>query len=479
MVAASVRLNRLLGQGGAGTVWIADHLTLHTQVAVKILFPDLVRRDPTLLERFNREANVAARLKSPHVVRIFDFGIVEQTPFIVMELLEGESLAARLERTGPLPTGDACLVVLQAARALREAHSAGIIHRDIKPDNLFLVGGAGERDRLDELFVKVLDFGMAKAADGQTDLTHTDTTFGTPRYMSPEQFMSARNVDAQADLWALAAVAYKALTGAVPFDGETLAAVAMAACRGKFTAPTELRHDLPPALDAWFNRAFDLDVTRRFGSATELASTFLTAAGRGPGEAIPVEVASVRDPEPVSPAEANTLRAIAPPARVDTLGPSPSATAATLGPVATASIFGRRRPPAMWIGLLAATGVAGALGGYFAVRQEPAPSAAGGAALPAEAPRATASTPSADSPGAARGGEPVPSSPAPSAAASSAAPASAAPGAPASASRPAHPPVAAPAPTAAPSASASPPPSCTPPYTVDATGVRRYKLECL
>src|SRR5690606_7201408 len=138
-VTDNVRLVAVLGEGGMGSVWVADHLSLKTRVAVKFLSAELVREDPNMLERFNREAALSARIKSPYVVQTFDHGVMRDgRPFIVMELLEGESLADRLERTRMLPLPEAVEVVSQVGKALSKAHKLGIVHRDIKPDNLFL-----------------------------------------------------------------------------------------------------------------------------------------------------------------------------------------------------------------------------------------------------------------------------------------------------------------------------------------------------
>jgi eukaryotic-like serine/threonine-protein kinase len=273
LVSPNVRLVRALSQGGMGTVWVAEHLSLGTDVAVKFISPDLAAKEPTLVMRFQREARAAARIRDPHIVQILDHGATQDgTPFIVMELLHGESLAQRLSR-GPLAPEELCAVVSQAAGALAKAHALGVVHRDIKPENLFFTDAAGG------LFVKLLDFGIAKQADAPGDrMTATSAVFGTPGYMSPEQLLSTRDVDAGADLWALAVTAYEALTGHLPFDGATPAAVAVAVCAGQFAPAGSIRADLPPALDAWFARALARDPARRFGDAGEFARAFLLAS---------------------------------------------------------------------------------------------------------------------------------------------------------------------------------------------------------
>jgi len=266
-ISTNLRLVRILGQGGMGSVWIADHLSLGTQVAVKVM-SRAVSAEPMFVERFRREAAAAAQLKSPHVAQVFDHGVsAGGEPFIVMELLEGEDLGKRIERTGPQPYSLVIEVVAQAAKALGRAHQLGIIHRDIKADNLFLSENDGD------LLVKVLDFGIAKTSLANVSVTSTGGTFGTPLFMSPEQLLSAKHVDAGADLWSLAVVAYFALTAHLPFEGETLGAISVAVHAGHFTPPSKLRSGLSASVDAWFVRAFKRQASERFSSAREMAET--------------------------------------------------------------------------------------------------------------------------------------------------------------------------------------------------------------
>ncbi len=274
LVTESLRLVRLLGKGGMGSVWVADHLALHTQVAVKFMSAAALE-DPTLISRFEREASAAAQIKSPHVVQTLDHGLMspEGVPFIVMELLEGEDLASRLKRFGPAPMREVQAVLSQAGKALAKAHQAGIVHRDIKPDNLFLLDADGD------LFVKVLDFGVAKqASDASLGMTSTGSTVGTPHYMSPEQLLSAKHIDHRCDLWALAVVAYRMLTGRLPFRGETLGALSVALHQGVFQPPSAFRPDLGPAVDAWFARALNREIEARFASVKELVDALDQAA---------------------------------------------------------------------------------------------------------------------------------------------------------------------------------------------------------
>jgi eukaryotic-like serine/threonine-protein kinase len=272
-IAGHLRLVRLLAEGGMGTVWVAEHAGLKAHVAVKFLS---VSGGNTLAEsRFAQEAATAARIKSPHVVQTFDHGIgPDGVPFLVMELLEGETLGARLKRRQRLTLLETGAILVQTSRALTSAHAADFVHRDIKPDNLFLTDSAGE------LFLKVLDFGIAKdRGEGASGMTQTGVAMGTPFYMSPEQLVSAKSVGMSSDLWALAVTAYRCLTGTLPFQGETYGALAIAIGAGKFTPPTRLRADLPETLDAWFTRALDLDQNQRFPSAKALGESFVLAAG--------------------------------------------------------------------------------------------------------------------------------------------------------------------------------------------------------
>ncbi|WP_437312950.1 serine/threonine-protein kinase [Sorangium sp. So ce385] len=259
---------RPLGQGGMGSVWVADHLSLGSQVAVKFMAPGIAQ-SAAFAERFRREAMTAAQLKSPHVAQVFDQGVTEAgVPYIVMELLEGEDLKSRIHRLGPMSLHELACVVRQVARALGRAHLLGIVHRDIKPENIFLTDIEGEG----ELFVKVLDFGVAKQpVSCDQGMTSTGSSFGTPLYMSPEQLLSAKHVDFRADLWALGVVAYYAVTGRVPFAGETLGALSVAIHAGVFMLPSVMRREVPHAFDAWVTTALQRDPTARFGSAREMA----------------------------------------------------------------------------------------------------------------------------------------------------------------------------------------------------------------
>jgi serine/threonine-protein kinase len=267
MVSPNVRLARELGQGGMGSVWLAEHTALGISVAVKFISEELLQRDSTTLARFKREARSAAQIKSPHVVQVHDLGVLDDgTPFIVMEALEGETLGDRLAVTPRLPMAELLEIVAQVGKGLEHAHSRGVIHRDIKPPNVFL-----SRSH-DELIVKILDFGIARqqALPRHSAATGTGALLGTPEYMSPEQILSAKDVEAGADLWALAVMAYEMLVGCMPFQGETLGALILAITMGNYTAPSQCDPSLGPSIDEWFRRALARDPRGRFQSAREL-----------------------------------------------------------------------------------------------------------------------------------------------------------------------------------------------------------------
>lgn len=267
MVTERVRLLHPLSNGAMGILWVAEHLTLEKLVAVKFISDAHRLSGPLLLARFEREAKTAARISSPYVAQMFDYAAMpDGTPFIIMELLIGETLGARLER-GALPPREAVSVVTQIASVLDKAHQLGIVHRDIKPTNIFIMASGMTTS------AKVLDFGVAKEISTRSgrELTATGMMLGTPRYMSPEHLADSKHVDKRVDLWSLAALAYVALTGSPAFVGRTVVDLGIAIRTARYTDATVLQPSLPAAVDAWFSRAFDTDPNRRFDSACEMA----------------------------------------------------------------------------------------------------------------------------------------------------------------------------------------------------------------
>jgi serine/threonine-protein kinase len=238
-------VDRELGEGGMGVVVAATHLGLDQKVAIKFLHADAMRNKEAV-ERFQREAKVAARVKSEHVARVHDVGTVEGgVPYIVMEYLDGHDLRHAIDEQGTLPIDEACEVALQACEALAEVHAAGIVHRDLKPSNLFLT-----RRSDGSPCVKLLDFGISKFSahsDESIDpaLTTTATIMGSPSYMSPEQLKSTKEVDGRTDVWSLGAVLYEALTGKPAFRAETVPQVCAMIASDDPPLPSGLRSDLP------------------------------------------------------------------------------------------------------------------------------------------------------------------------------------------------------------------------------------------
>ena len=214
VLAGKYRVERVLGAGGMGVVVAARHLQLDQLVALKFVLPSALD-EASAAERFLREARAAVRLKSEHVAKVLDVGTLDTgAPYMVMEYLEGDTLAEVIQRDSPLPVDVACDYMIQACEAMAEAHSLGIIHRDIKPQNLFLTKGVGGKP-----LVKVLDFGISKMKqpEGAMNLTQTATVMGSPLYMAPEQMRSARNVDGRSDIWALGVVLYELPDQIAPF----------------------------------------------------------------------------------------------------------------------------------------------------------------------------------------------------------------------------------------------------------------------
>ncbi len=272
-VTPTIKLVRLLGKGGMGAVWAAEHQALGTLVAVKLMAPGYADDDDSVL-RFRQEAQSAARIKSPHVTSTFDYGLTETNqPYIVMEMLEGQTLrglmANRHQNGGQMTLAEVVDLVVQAARGLDAAHKLRVWHRDIKPDNLFVIDVAGKP------FVKVVDFGLAKQADAGLAQTSTGKPMGTPLYMSPEQFNDAKGVDYRTDIWSLGVVAYEMLTGTPPFSGNSFWELALTVHKGAFQPIQARRPDLPKAVDAWMARGLSTDPDARFGSAMEMAEALL------------------------------------------------------------------------------------------------------------------------------------------------------------------------------------------------------------
>ncbi len=254
-----------------GSVWVATDLQLERRVAVKLMSAAFAEQADARA-RFLREAQAAAKIQSPHVVSTLDYGVDGSTPYIVMEWLDGESLGARLKRELRLSTTATGAILRQVARGLRSAHELGVVHRDLKPDNLFL-----QRDH-DEEIVKILDFGVAKARGQTGDQTRTGVILGSLRYMSPEQARANRDTDHRSDLWSLGVIAYRCLTGELPFSGASDGDLLVNICTEAPLPASRYEATLAP-LDAFFTKCLAKDPAARFGSAAELAAAYFAALG--------------------------------------------------------------------------------------------------------------------------------------------------------------------------------------------------------
>ena len=263
------RVLQQIGEGGMGTVWLAEHAMLGRRAAIKLLHPMFTAR-PDIVTRFFNEARAATAISDPGIVQIFDFGHhVDGTAFIAMEMLEGEPLDKRLGRLGRLPIADALRVMRQVASTLGVAHQRGIIHRDLKPENIFLVRDpeviGGER-------AKVLDFGIAKLTGDQNVKTSTSAVMGTPAYMSPEQCRGAGQVDQRSDVYALGCMMFALISGTPPFDVEGAGEIIAMHLREPAPALSSRVYGIPPELEAIVQHCLAKDPAYRYASGTELAA---------------------------------------------------------------------------------------------------------------------------------------------------------------------------------------------------------------
>jgi serine/threonine-protein kinase len=329
IVASRYELVRRLGRGGMGDVWLARHLELRTEVAVK-LWRD-PGRDPGVddahgklraLERFRLEAQISAQLalRSRHVVRAHDVGMDPLGPYLVMDYVRGPSLAEEIQAVQLIAADRVAAILGHVADALAVAHDLGIVHRDLKPDNL-LLGSAADGS----LEVKVCDFGVAKAAGSPLPLQDVKATaegvvVGTLDYMSPEQLFGVP-IDPRADCWALGVIAYEMLTGKNPFAGGPATAVMQRILTTAPTMPATVVPGIPRQLDSWFVRALETQRERRFSSVREMAVTFLAALPP------PCETVVMKRPAPPSvPREANGVSV--PAAFASSVAPARAAAAA-------------------------------------------------------------------------------------------------------------------------------------------------------
>ena len=271
------RLVRLLGSGGMGEVYEAQHSAIGRRFAIKFLHP-LLAGNTEIVARFQREAQAAGSLENENIAAVVDAGTADDgAPYLVMEYLEGEDLAHLLVRGGPLPVPRAAYIVIQACRGLAAAHGRGIVHRDLKPENLFICKRNDGSD-----LIKVLDFGIAKLHTGRvgTGLTQTGTTMGTPFYMSLEQARGAKEVDHRTDIYALGVILYEILSGSKPHPGESYNEILYHVLSQEPAALDSIRSGLPSGLSAVVQKAMAREAADRYASVADLMEALIPFAGR-------------------------------------------------------------------------------------------------------------------------------------------------------------------------------------------------------
>src|SRR5262249_24961744 len=274
------RLVRPIGSGGMGAILEACSTRLHhKRYAVKLLHPSLAI-DPETFRGFRGEAEIASSLGHDHIIEVHDFNVTPQgEPYMVMEYLDGEDLAARLKARGPLSLAETATILAQAASALEAAHAACIVHRDLKPQNIFLLKRLGRDD-----FVKVLDFGVSKMRHSSSVVTRDHALLGTPYYMSPEQADGrVAEIDGRTDVFALGAIVYEALTGRMAFYADSPMAALYRVVHVDAPDVTAVRPDVPRAVAAVVRRALAKAKTDRYESAADLSASFNEAVGAAPG----------------------------------------------------------------------------------------------------------------------------------------------------------------------------------------------------
>lgn len=282
LVGGRYRLERVLGRGAAGVVYEATHEAIGKRVALKVLSTH-ASRSPDAVARFFREAHIAASLEHPNVVQVFDGGQDEDRCFLAMELVDGVALSAHLAR-GSASVTQIVQLFLQITHGVAAVHDAGVVHRDLKPDNVLLAGP--------ERTPKVLDFGISKLAVAPTGLTTLGAVMGTPYYMAPEQVADTRSVDARADVYALGVMLYEALTGRLPYEGESVLQIYRLATTGRCDPAHHLRPEVPPALSAVVAKALCPDPSARFRDARALREALASVSFDGRDDGLDLDAGS-------------------------------------------------------------------------------------------------------------------------------------------------------------------------------------------
>jgi serine/threonine protein kinase len=494
VLAGKYRVDKVLGRGGMGIVVAAHHLHLDERVAIKFLLPEALTSTDAVA-RFIREARAAVRIKSEHVARVSDVGTLDNgAPYMVMEYLDGGDLGAWLDERGAMAAEQAAEFLLQACEAIGEAHALGIVHRDLKPANPFCVRRA---DGL--LSVKVLDFGISKVtapvrgSSHDHAMTRTNAVMGSPLYMSPEQMVSSRDVDARSDVWSLGVILYQLVTGRTPFEADGMPELVLKIAGSPPTPIHTFRRDLPPGFDAVVLRCLEKDRQRRFGNVAELATALLEFAPPRARGSVDRILRTLQTAGLAPPSSSDLRTQAVPHGTASSTGPNAAITGPTInawGQTGAGQTTKRRTAP-IAVGLGALALVLAGIGG-FAARHGGARPLETAETAAMSAPSIAAPWPSANVAAvSAAVAHPPPvavADPAPSAAPPPADPVAG------SKAKPGASPAAASAISPVPHASkgvqahaAAPPPAappapaknCNPPYVIDAAGHRQYKPECL
>lgn len=409
VIAGKFRVERVLGAGGMGVVVEARDVDLDERVAIKLLLPAALER-PDLVARFRREARAAVKIKSEHIAQVIDVGSREDgSPFIVMEYLEGYDLSKPIRKNGRLPLRTAVDYILQACEALAEAHALGIVHRDIKPPNLFLTLRADGSP-----CIKVLDFGISKVIGGldtpegvevtEATLTQTSVVLGSPRYMAPEQISKPKSVDARADIWGMGTTFYRIVAGVAPYEGNTLPEIFAAILMTPSGPPPMHQHcpDAPPELDAVLQRCMRINPAERWANIGDFA-TALAPFGSPAAKESALRIRGTLDKAGILP---STLPPLATNASVSSSLSSPSPASSSGASMANTletglsanAVVVRRNPAGYVVGAIGLVALAAAAILFFSSESRKATNATPTVvSVVVEAPSATAQAPTATS----------------------------------------------------------------------------------
>ena len=373
---------RVIGRGGMGVVYEGVHEALGKRVAIKTLIT-VSGQSQDVQQRFVREGKAAARIRHPHVCDVFDVGVHEGVPYLVMEYLEGEDLGSLIENRPLMRTDEIADLIIPVASALAAAHDAGVIHRDLKPDNVFVVRGKNGT-----LVPKLLDFGISKLDDAAAlNLTGTNAILGTPYYMSPEQAGSSRTVDHRSDVFSLGVILYQCATRELPFKGDSLFQLLGAILHSEPPSVRSLSQNMPSAFEGVIARAMQKDPNRRYQTAVQLGAALLPFASPRVRLAFENELSSVE-----SFATGDTLSTSASAEMMRTPMPATK----TLNEVSLAPTPQSKRP----VLVIGAFAVVAALGVAFALMRGGGPDETGGehVVAPAAGPSAAAAPPAPPEP---------------------------------------------------------------------------------